>query len=603
MSEKRLTSEPPGSFGLPLVGMTSKVWSDFVGFVRNAMSQPANRHPEAEKYAHPCPVFKTAVLGCSVAIVTSDRERKEVFAERSGDFTHRGGYHTLLSGSMGESILTDDNPLYVHSVRELFRKALDEKTVECYMPAINAVIDRHINSWNEKCASHSPSVPVYTALKKMYAELIVEVFFGPRPQGIDVKTVIKDCNAIFTGATSFPVSGVGLFSTAYEKGKAASKRLCALFKTHLLNRMASSRIQGAADRAKDGCGKSKIPSSFSSSSSSPASSSSSSNPTSSSRSFRPLLDIVAHQITVFTQRHKEDPCKSAKGPHRNLLDAAAMHLTLFVTGLTSKLLASLSTSFLRILSHKKHGDLLKSVRKEATIAKRITVEYDKGGDVDTEEGEEDKRSKKQSSGKVNIVPYSVLQQLPLLETVCLEIERVFPPVAGASRGTEKADISLCGYKIPKGWSCNHVANRDPSVYNNPNKFAPDRWNKIVYKGEGTEMKDREAGQTASSEKKASTSPSTHSQATDAHVAFGQGKRKCIGTHLALAILKAFFVKISTGSRWQLSKQPEGTTGSEDGHGWRVKWIPVYSPTPDVDISFAPLAFSGMNSYGKPIEQL
>jgi len=65
--------EPPGSWGLPLIGATNKVWTDFVGFVREAMGAEENAHPRGKDYGFRCPVFKTAVLGNSVAVVTTDR--------------------------------------------------------------------------------------------------------------------------------------------------------------------------------------------------------------------------------------------------------------------------------------------------------------------------------------------------------------------------------------------------------------------------------------------------------------------------------------------------------------------------------------------------
>ena len=65
-----------------------------------------------------------------------------------------------------------------------------------------------------------------------------------------------------------------------------------------------------------------------------------------------------------------------------------------------------------------------------------------------------------------------------LDKLCQEIQRLYPPVAGQSRGTSKGKAYIAEYKIPKDWmvwTCNYTANRDPSAFDKPETFDPDRW--------------------------------------------------------------------------------------------------------------------------------
>jgi len=331
--------EPPGSYGIPLIGATSKVWGDFVGFVKDAMNQTSNHHEEKAEYAHPCPLFKTAVLGYSVAVVTTDKLRHEVFGERSGDFTHKGGYHGLLSGSLGESVVTADDEGYRKVVAELFAPIYAESTAGSVMGRVYAVVHRHMKLWGRI----KGGVEGYSALKQMYAVMLMEIFLGHQAKSVDLTKVIKDSNMVFTGATSFPVSGAGIFTSTYEKGKKSGKRMRALFRNLLLKQMAQLKEGG---EKKEGSG---------------------------------LLRMVAMKLAEMTR--VSDPLANSKGPHRNLLDAAAAHLTLFTTGLTSKLLASLSVSFLRVMSNPRHKDLAKQLRSEIINAHDDDDDHDDDHDL------------------------------------------------------------------------------------------------------------------------------------------------------------------------------------------------------------------------------
>ena len=72
---------------------------------------------------------------------------------------------------------------------------------------------------------------------------------------------------------------------------------------------------------------------------------------------------------------------------------------------------------------------------------------------------------------------SHLKQLPQLNWVIKEVERLYPPVYGIPRGVVK-DIEYAGYRIPAGWYVDispMLTHRLPELYADPDRFDPERF--------------------------------------------------------------------------------------------------------------------------------
>ena len=70
-----------------------------------------------------------------------------------------------------------------------------------------------------------------------------------------------------------------------------------------------------------------------------------------------------------------------------------------------------------------------------------------------------------------------LKQMPYLERVLKEVERLYPPVGGGFRGVTKP-FEFNGYHVPAGWTALYridAAHRDPRCYTYPQQFDPDRF--------------------------------------------------------------------------------------------------------------------------------
>ncbi|MDY7022665.1 MAG: cytochrome P450, partial [Cyanobacteriota bacterium] len=120
--------------------------------------------------------------------------------------------------------------------------------------------------------------------------------------------------------------------------------------------------------------------------------------------------------------------------------------------------------------------------------------------------------------------FEQLKLMPYLDQVLKEVLRFVPPVGGAFRQV----IETCefnGYTLPKGWSVLYQIGRthyDPSIYNEPDKFDPDR-----FFPERTEEKPY------------------------GYLPFGGGMRECLGKEFAKLEMKILAILLLREYEWEL----------------------------------------------------
>ena len=116
-----------------------------------------------------------------------------------------------------------------------------------------------------------------------------------------------------------------------------------------------------------------------------------------------------------------------------------------------------------------------------------------------------------------------LRQLPALDRVLRESERLHPPAPGGFRGVV-APFSYGGYDVPKGWLAMYSTvhtHAMPSLWHEPERFDPDRF-----------APPREEGKTAYS-----------------LIGFGGGPRICIGLALAQLEMRLLISELVRGYQW------------------------------------------------------
>ncbi|XP_065829631.1 putative cytochrome P450 120 [Oscarella lobularis] len=135
-----------------------------------------------------------------------------------------------------------------------------------------------------------------------------------------------------------------------------------------------------------------------------------------------------------------------------------------------------------------------------------------------------------------------------LDDVLLEIERLWPPFLGG-RKIATRDFRLGDYVIPQGHSIIYTtftANRDTSLFPDPEKFNPARW---------------------------STSNADHREMV---WTFGGGQRGCVGKALSKALVKRCCLYLVKNYTWSFS----------DGLDLKIKWLPVTRPREHVIARFS-----------------
>ncbi|MFN5981092.1 MAG: cytochrome P450, partial [Pseudanabaena sp.] len=127
------------------------------------------------------------------------------------------------------------------------------------------------------------------------------------------------------------------------------------------------------------------------------------------------------------------------------------------------------------------------------------------------------------TGKLNL---EQLGQMPYLEQILQELERLHPPVGGGFRGVVKP-FEFNGYYVPKGWLVLYsiiVTHKQSDIYPNPKQFDPDRFSL-----------DRQE----------------HKQKPFSLIGFGGGSRICIGIAFAKLEMKIIAAHLLRDYRWDI----------------------------------------------------
>lgn len=119
-----------------------------------------------------------------------------------------------------------------------------------------------------------------------------------------------------------------------------------------------------------------------------------------------------------------------------------------------------------------------------------------------------------------------LQQMPYLEQVLKEVERLYPPVGGGFRGVVKP-FEFNGYRVPAGWKALYQmrgSQHDPRCFPQPQQFDPDRFgpDRAEYKRTDYSL-----------------------------VGFGGGPRVCIGFAFAQMEMKIVAALLLRHYQWEL----------------------------------------------------
>ncbi|WP_088239928.1 cytochrome P450 [Calothrix rhizosoleniae] len=146
-----------------------------------------------------------------------------------------------------------------------------------------------------------------------------------------------------------------------------------------------------------------------------------------------------------------------------------------------------------------------------------------------------------------------LGQMPYLEQVLLEIERLHPPVGGGFRGVIK-DFEFNGFHVPAGWQLLYSILKThglPEIYSEPKRFDPERFN---------------------------PQRQEHRKHSFSLIGFGGGSRICVGMAFAKMEMKIVASQLLRGYQWEiLPNQSLDTVRIPTNHpkdGVRVRFQPL-----------------------------
>ncbi|CAI0476666.1 unnamed protein product [Linum tenue] len=141
-----------------------------------------------------------------------------------------------------------------------------------------------------------------------------------------------------------------------------------------------------------------------------------------------------------------------------------------------------------------------------------------------------KEELEQIIGKGNPLQESDIHKLPYLQSIIKETFRLHPPVPLLLPRKAGAEVAICGFAVPKGaqilvnaWAIG----RDPSTWDAPNSFVPERFmeSSVDVKGNNFEL-----------------------------IPFGGGRRICPGLPLALRMLHMMLGSLVHWFDWKLADE-------------------------------------------------
>jgi len=136
------------------------------------------------------------------------------------------------------------------------------------------------------------------------------------------------------------------------------------------------------------------------------------------------------------------------------------------------------------------------------------------------------RQEQMTLAKTGKLDLEQLGQMPYLDQIFQEIERLRPPIGGGFRGVVKP-FDFNGYHVPKGWLVLYsimVTHKQKDIYSHPDKFDPDRFNP-----------DRQE----------------HKQKLFSLIGFGGGARVCVGIAFAKLEMKIVAAHLLRGYKWEI----------------------------------------------------
>ncbi|PZU99733.1 MAG: cytochrome P450 [Pseudanabaena sp.] len=136
------------------------------------------------------------------------------------------------------------------------------------------------------------------------------------------------------------------------------------------------------------------------------------------------------------------------------------------------------------------------------------------------------RQEQMELAKTGSLNLDQLGQMPYLDQVLQEVERLRPPVGGGFRGVVKP-FDFNGYHVPKGWQVLYsivITHKQKDIYTDPEKFDPDRFSP-----------DRQE----------------HRQKPFSLIGFGGGARICIGIAFAKLEMKIIAAHLLRNYQWEI----------------------------------------------------
>jgi cytochrome P450 len=408
------TVNPPGSFGLPVIGETFSFILDPSNFV-------------TQRYRKHGSIFKTHLLGKPTVVMVGPEAIEFLLSSHREYFSWREGWPDNFKTLLGESLFVQDGEEHQRN-RRLMMPALHGVALANYVSTMESITYNYLKKWENQ-----GEFTWFTEFKKLTFDIASQLLLGT--DSVSQNTRLSH---LFTELSNglFAINPLILPFTKLGKAVAARDEI----------------LEHLAQVVK-------------------------------ARQQHPGKDA----ISLLVQSKDED------GNSLSETELVAQAVLLLFAGheTTTSMLTWLCVELAR------HPEILQRAREE--------------------------QFQLLSKGGLNL---EELGQMPYLDQILSEVERVHPPVGGGFRGVVK-DYEFNGFHVPAGWQALYsifATHHLEAIYPNPERFDPDRF---------------------------SPQRQEHKQYRYSLIGFGGGPRVCIGIAFAKMEMKIVASHLLRSYYWEI----------------------------------------------------
>jgi retinoid hydroxylase len=225
MSQLKPAEEMPGSFGLPILGETLRLFA----------TQGWGLAKNYERYG---PVFKTSILGTKHAVLVGTEANKLILQEKADHVSSYLGWKPAMEHIFGRPMMLQDEEEH-RRTRRLMAPAFHGKAIDNYFDIMQTEVNNCLENW----AEHS-TITIKNELNQLALRIGIRLLLGVQLQS-EVEQVEQLYNNLMQGALT--LLRLDLPFTKYNRSQKARRQLKGLLQNIISDRQIKGNLKESCD--------------------------------------------------------------------------------------------------------------------------------------------------------------------------------------------------------------------------------------------------------------------------------------------------------------------------------------------------------------------